>query len=94
MTDPFERMNKSIFARLGKDAFLRGLPCKIEISFGVEVVTGGDYSNVVSHRAVANIFYLGMAKPKMSDTIVVDGKSYKLDVLLKDDESSARWAVI
>ncbi|MFZ6767767.1 head-tail joining protein [Undibacterium sp. Di26W] len=95
MDDPFARMTKSIFAQLGGDAFLRGTePCSIEISHGVEVVTPGEYSDIVAHRTVANISYEDLPKPQKNDVISVGGTEYHLDALLKDDGYSARWVVL
>lgn len=106
MSDPFERMNKSIFARLGKDAFLRGSPCMATVSHGVEVVLAGDVSDVVAHKTVVDVYYVGLSKPVAGDTVniggtippggttPVGGKNYKLDALLKDDTLSARWVVL
>lgn len=94
MSDPFERMNASIFARLGEDAFLRGVPCKIDIEFGVEVTIANEFSQMVSHKTVVDIHYRGMEKPCNRDDVIVNSIAYKLDTLLRDDNYSAKWTVV
>lgn len=93
MSDPFERMNKSIFARLGKDAFLRGSPCQADVTHGVEVMLAGESGDIVAHKTVVDIYYQGLSKPVSGETVQIGAKSYTLDVLLKDDSYSARWVV-
>lgn len=68
-------------------------PYSIEISHGVEVLIGGEYSDMVSHRSVVNIDYMGLSKPKIGDEARIGDKTYKLDVLLTDDGYSSRWVV-
>ena len=106
MSDPFERMNKSIFTRLGEGAFLRGSPCIATVSHGVEVILSGEVSDVTAHKTVVEVYYVGLSKPVAGDTVniggnippggttPVGGKNYKLDALLKDDTQSARWVVL
>lgn len=106
MSDPFERMNKSIFARLGEGAFLRNTPCQATVSHGVEVVVAGEFNDVTAHKTVVEVYYVGLSKPVSGDTVniggtipeggttPVGGKNYKLDSLLKDDTQSSRWIVL
>lgn len=88
-------MNKSIFARLGGDAFLRITePCSAEISYGVAVNTESEYGVVTSYQTVANIDYEGIAKPKINDPLTVGPKNFVLDKLLKEDGYSSQWVVV
>ena len=88
-------MNKSIFARLGGDAFLRITePCRAEISYGVAVNTESDYGVVTAYRTVANISYQGLNKPKINDPLTVGPKSFVLDKLLREDGYSSQWVVV
>jgi hypothetical protein len=95
MSDPFARLNKSIFARLGGGAFLRGAePCSVEISYGVAVNTGNEYGAITASRTVVTVDHTGIVPPKLGDSVILDGKSFTLDSLLKDDGYSSQWVVI
>lgn len=87
-------MNSSIFGRLGFDSLLRDTEdCVAEVSHGVEVIIPGDGGDIVAHKSVINICYTGLP-PKRTDSVTVSGKTYRLDLLLKDDGYSARWVVL
>jgi hypothetical protein len=95
MSDPFARMTKSIFARLGGGAFLRLTePCTADVHHGVAVSTAGEYGDLTSYRTVVNIDYDVLPKPRTGDKLVIDGVTYTLDALVKDDGYSARWIVV
>lgn len=91
--DPFLRMHKALFAKLGKEGFLRTTEqCMAVVDQG-EVMTG-EYGEVVAHRTSVDIFYAPLAKPRVGDTITVAAVVYTLDVAIKDDGYSAKWIVL
>lgn len=53
----------------------------------------GDAGDIVAHKSVVNISYTG-TPPKRADVVIVSGKDYRLDLLLKDDGYSAKWVVV
>jgi hypothetical protein len=94
MSDPFARMTKSIFTRLGGGAFLRvDEACDADVHFGVAVSVAGEYGDLTAYRTVANIRIVDIPKPCTGDKITVSGRVYTLDALLKDDGYSTRWIV-
>lgn len=95
MADPFARLNKSIFARLGEGAFLRGTEnCSAEVSYGVAVNTESDYGVVTAYRTVANINYQGLNKPRVGDALTSGTQTFTLDSLVKEDGYSSQWVVL
>lgn len=95
MSDPFARMTKSIFTRLGGGAFLRQTEaCSADVHHGVAVSVAGEYGDLTSFRTVVNIDYGALPKPKSGDKLTIGATNYTLDALLKDDGYSARWIVL
>jgi len=87
-------MTKSIFTRLGADAFLRLTePCTAEVHFGVAVAVSGEYGELTSSRTVIGINYGSLPKPRTGDKLIFNGITYVLDSLLKEDGYSSRWIV-
>lgn len=81
MADAFERMHSRLFARLGQEALLRGLPTRVIVEEGVAVT--GEYGNVTGYRTFATI-PVAMA-PKVGDALVSGGKTYAVDGIDAND---------
>ncbi len=84
MADAFERMHQRLFARLGQEAFLRGLPVIVILEHGVAVT--GEYGEVTAFRSFATL--PSDAAPKVGDALVVDLKTYTVDGIQADDGST------
>lgn len=74
-------MHSRLFARLGQEALLRGLPAIVIMEHGVAVT--GEYGQVTGYRSFATIPV--SAAPKVGDALVVDGKNYVVDAIQEND---------
>lgn len=74
-------MHSRLFARLGQEALLRGLPTVIIVEHGVAVT--GEYGSVTGYRSFATI-PVAMA-PKVGDALSSDGKSWVVDGIEAND---------
>ncbi len=81
MADAFERMHSRLFARLGREALLRGLPTVVILEHGVAVT--GEYGAVAGYRSFATI--PNAAAPKVGDALVVDARTYAVDGINEND---------
>lgn len=77
----FARMHQRLFARLGREALLRGEPTRAIVEHGVAV--SGEYGQVVAYRSFATL--ASADAPKAGDSLVIDGKSYIVDSIDADD---------
>lgn len=84
MADAFERMHQRLFARLGQEALLRGLPTVIILEHGVAVT--GEYGEVTAFRSFATL--PSAAAPKVGDALTSDGKGWIIDGIQADDGST------
>ena len=84
MADAFERMHQRLFARLGQEAFLRGLPVIVILEHGVAVT--GEYGQVAGYRSFATL--PADPLPKVGDALVVDAANYVVDGIQGDDGST------
>ncbi|OQA32884.1 MAG: hypothetical protein BWY57_01611 [Betaproteobacteria bacterium ADurb.Bin341] len=85
----FERMHNRLFAHLGRQATLQGIDCLAMIEHGV--ATTGEYGEVTGRVSVATV--RSGLNPKLGNTLVIDGESYVLDQLLKNDGDTAEFMV-
>lgn len=74
-------MHARLFARLGQEALLRGLPTRVIIEHGVAVT--GEYGNVAGYRNFA-MLPAAMA-PKVGDALTVGGQSWVVDGIEAND---------
>lgn len=81
MADAFARMHRRLFARLGQEALLRGLPTTVIIEHGVAVT--GEYGQVTGFRSFATI--PSADQPRVGNALTVDGKGYIVDGIESDD---------
>ena len=81
MADAFERMHQRLFARLGQEAFLRGLPVIVILEHGVAVT--GEYGSIAGYRSFATI-PADMA-PTVGDALTSGGKSWTVDAINEND---------
>ena len=81
MADAFARMHRRLFARLGQEALLRGLPTEVILQHGVAVT--GEYGQVTGYRSFATIPVA--AAPKVGDALTVDGQGYIVDAIDAND---------
>lgn len=81
MADAFARMHQRLFARLGREAFLRGLPTTAILEHGVAVT--GEYGQVTGYRSFATLPVDPL--PKVGDAMVVDAKTYTVDAIQEND---------
>ncbi len=81
MADAFERMHRRLFARLGQEAFLRGLPTTVILEHGVAVT--GEYGQVTGYRSFATL--PAADAPRVGDALVVDTKNYVIDAIQEND---------
>lgn len=81
MADAFARMHQRLFARLGQEALLRGIPTPVIIEHGVAVT--GEYGQVTGYRSFATI-PVAMA-PKVGDVLRSDGHGYIIDAIDTND---------
>lgn len=79
--DAFVRMHRRLFARLGQEALLRGLPTTVILEHGIAVT--GEYGQVTGFRSFA-AFPTGDL-PRIGDALSVDGKNYVVDGIENDD---------
>lgn len=84
MADAFERMHQRLFARLGQEALLRGLPTTVILEHGVAVT--GEYGQVTGFRSFATL--PSEAAPRVGDALVVDAANYVVDGIQGDDGST------
>lgn len=78
---PFARMTQRIFARLGQEATLRGLPTQVILEHGVAMT--GEYGEISAFRTVATL-PAGDA-PRLGDPLLIDGKLWTVDAILAND---------
>lgn len=91
MEDPFAKMNKGLFARIGQDAVLRGSePVRAIIEHSVALT--GEYGQVVSRRDVADM--PSDAAPKSRDTLQIGAQVRTIDTILEDDGLSVRCVLL
>jgi hypothetical protein len=81
MADAFARMHTRLFARLGQEALLRGLPTVAIVEHGVAVT--GEYGQVTGYRSFATLPVDPL--PKVGDTLVVDTVSSVIDAIQEND---------
>lgn len=81
MADAFERMHRRLFARLGQEAFLRGLPTTVILEHGVAVT--GEYGQVTGYRSFATV--PASDAPRVGDPLVVDTTNYVVDAIQEND---------
>jgi hypothetical protein len=81
MADAFERMHTRLFARLGREALLRGLPTFAIVEHGVAVT--GEYGQVTGYRSFAMLPVDPL--PNVGDTLVVDAVSSVIDAVQEND---------
>ncbi len=74
-------MHSRLFARLGQEALLRGLPTTVILEHGVAVT--GEYGQVTGYRSFATI--PAVESPKVGDALVVDTKNYVVDAIQEND---------
>jgi len=74
-------MHSRLFARLGQEALLRGLPVIVILEHGVAVT--GEYGQVTGYRSFATI--PAAESPKVGDPLVVDTKNYVVDAIQEND---------
>lgn len=89
-TAVFDRLHARLFARLGEEAVLAGVPCRVLLAHGVEQL--GDYGRVVARVTVATISQ--SLVPAQGQTLEVLGSTYKLDALLRADAHVADYVLI
>lgn len=81
MADAFERMHSRLFARLGREALLRGSPTVVIIERGVAVT--GEYGQVTGHRTFGTLPIADA--PKVGDALVVDAETFAVDAIQEND---------
>lgn len=74
-------MHRRLFARLGQEALLRGLPTTVILEHGVAVT--GEYGQVTGYRSFATLPVDPL--PKVGDAMVVDAKTYTVDAIQEND---------
>lgn len=79
--DPFARMQTRLFARLGREAVLRGLPTTAILEHGVAI--SGEYGQVTGYRTLATL--PAGDTPRQGDPLIIDGKSWTIDSILAND---------
>ena len=84
MADAFARMHQRLFARLGREALLRGLPTAAILEHGVAVT--GEYGQVTGYRSFATLPVTPL--PKVGDALTVDGQGYIVDAIEANDGST------
>lgn len=87
MPDVFAQMHQRLFARLGEQAVLRGSDaCTVVLSHGVAIT--GEEGELIGYRDIAEV--LISDKPKVGDTLTIDGTQYVIDSVLKHNGYSSR----
>lgn len=81
----FARMHRRLFARLGREALLRGVATPVIIDRDVDIF--GEHGEIVGRRDTATI--PSEALPKKGDALTVDGRSYLIDSRIEDDGHAA-----
>ncbi len=89
MVDAFARMHARLFARLGQEALLRGQPTAALIEHGVEII--GEYGQIAGFRSVATLPVA--SEPKKGDALTVEGKTWILDAVDKNDGYTTDWVL-
>lgn len=74
-------MHRRLFARLGQEALLRGLPTTVVLEHGVAVT--GEYGQVTGFRSFAT--FPKADAPRVGDALTVDGKGHIVDGIDADD---------
>lgn len=77
----FERMHRRLFARLGREALLRGVATPVIIDRDVDIV--GEHGEIVGRRDTAT--FPSDTQPKKGDALTLDGRSYLIDSRIEDD---------
>lgn len=81
MSDPFDRLNQRLLARLGREALLRGEPVRVIVEQGVAVT--GEYGQVTGFRSLVSI--PSAEKPRGGDALVIGSESFTVDAVERDD---------
>lgn len=81
MADAFTRMHDSLFAHLGREALLRGIPTRVIVDRDVETI--GEHGEIVGRQDTATL--PSEVLPKKGDALTVDGSDYLIDSRIKDD---------
>lgn len=79
--DAFVRMHRRLFARLGREALLRGQATTVILEHGVAVT--GELGQVTGFRSFAT--FPSGDLPRGGDALAVDGKNYVIDGIESDD---------
>ena len=74
-------MHRRLFARLGQEALLRGLPTEVILEHGIAVT--GEYGQVTGYRSFATI--PAEDAPKVGDALVVGVNTYAVDAIDAND---------
>lgn len=94
MSDPFQRLQDSVFARRGQAAVLRGGTMEaaaVTVIIDKGVAMTGEHGEVVALRTMATL--PASAEPRIGDTLTVDAIDYVLDSLIASDGYEARFFV-
>lgn len=81
MVDAFVRMHRRLFARLGQEALLRGLPTSVIIDNAAQVY--GEYGQATGYRTVATLPIDPL--PRVGDALIVAGNTRVIDSIDVND---------